>query len=242
MSMTKSESKVQIAYIHGENVSHSFHHSLLRLSNNPMTSDLYTDTHVSAQSDPMSMPEARNVLMSYFLDQTDATHIWWIDTDMGFAPDTVSNLLDAEKDVIGAVCKGMMKLDKDGYGGYVTKEYITAYDLSQYTLEADENNEQTDIIAFTLKEDLDLSGALPQQVAGTGTACLLVSRRAAATVRNFYGSCWFERIAMPTGKRNVKPHIISEDLSFCYRLATVGIPIFIHPKVRTTHAKTVWLQ
>lgn len=244
--------KVQIAYIHGENVSHSFLHSLLKLSNTA-DPDLFTKDTISALSSPLSIPEARNELMEYFLDKTDATHIWWIDTDMGFAPDTVANLLQANKDVIGALCKGMTKTDKDGFGGYLTEEFITAYDLSIFTVEADETEEnksgeikdgkeKKEILSFTLKQDVDLEASEPIQVAGTGTAALLISRGAAMAVQNFYGRRWFERVHMPTAKRNSRGHIIGEDLSFCYRLATIGIPVFIHPKVKTTHAKTVWLQ
>lgn len=166
--------------------------------------------------------------MSYFLDETDATHIWWIDTDMGFAPDTVENLLQTGKDVVGALCKGMDKVRADGFGGYVTEEFITAYDIGKF---------ESDIVGFTLKQDLDLDSCDPIQVAATGTGCLLISRVAAMAVRNLYGSRWFERVGMTQTRE-----IISEDLSFCYRLATLGIPVYVHPKIKTTHAKTVWLQ
>lgn len=238
--MLNTASKVQIAYIHGENVSHSFHHSIMRLANSPDSHHRFTPTHISALSGALDIPDSRNALMEYFLDKTDATHIWWIDTDMGFAADTVDNLLQAEKDVIGAVCKGLDKVEADGYGGYVTKEFVTAYELAKYQTEID--NEPKDFLAFTLKQDLDLSVSQPIQVGATGTACLLVSRHAANLVRSMYGPSWFDRVAMPTASPASKPYIIGEDLSFCYRLATVGIPVFIHPKVRTTHAKTVWLQ
>lgn len=233
--------KVQIAYIHGDNVTHSFHHSIMRLSNQPNSSTLYTPNVSSARSDALSIPESRNALMKYFLDQTEATHIWWIDTDMGFAPDTVEKLLETGKDVVGALCKGLDKTAPDGFGGYLTKEFITAYDLSTYKVIGEDKSER-ELIAFTLKEDLDLDSGDLIPVAGTGTACLLISRDAAMRVRNFYGPRWFERVAMPDPNPRAKPHIIGEDLSFCYRLATVGIPIYIHPKVTTTHAKTVWIQ
>lgn len=227
--------QVQIAYIHGENVTHSFHHSIMRLSNS-QNSGLYTRHHISALSDALSIPESRNALMSYFLDETDASHIWWIDTDMGFAPDTVENLLQADKEVIGAVCKGLTKTEPDGFGGYITEEFVTAYDMVKFS------HENADIIAFSLKQDLDLDRSDLIPVAGTGTGCLLISRHAGMLVRNFYGPRWFERVRMPSANPHSVPDILGEDLSFCYRLATVGIPVFIHPKVRTTHTKTVWLQ
>lgn len=236
--MAYTPHKVQIAYIHGENVSHNFHHSIMRLSNtNPK---LYTEHHISALSDAMSLPESRNALMNYFLDETDATHIWWIDTDMGFAPDTVENLLQADKHVIGALCKGLDKTEPDGFGGYITKEFVTAYEMVSFKTE--KRDEVKEIVGFQLKQDLDLTSGDPIPVAATGTGCLLISRAAAALIRNLSGPRWFERVRMSSIMDNSLPNILSEDLSFCYRLSTVGIPVFIHPKVRTTHAKTVWLQ
>lgn len=46
----------------------------------------------------------RSRLAAQFLAHDQATHILFIDADIGFAPDNVFRLLDADKEVIAAVC------------------------------------------------------------------------------------------------------------------------------------------
>lgn len=234
--MTKP--KVQIAYIHGENVTHSFHHSMMRLSNSAPDPSLYQYLNISALAGALSIVEARNELMRYFLDETTATHIWWIDTDMGFEPDTVEKLLSTQKDVVGALTYRMNRTKHDGMGGYETDKEIVAFDM----IINHENPTYTDIegnaIAyFSSKHDLDLESKEPIHVAGTGTGCLLVSRLAAEKVRATFGDTWFDQVRYNTTNRMV----LSEDLSFCYRLAAVGISVWVHPQVKTNHQKTVWI-
>jgi hypothetical protein len=45
---------------------------------------------------------ARNILVAQFLADETATHLLFIDADIGFEPDQVFDLLDADKDVAGA--------------------------------------------------------------------------------------------------------------------------------------------
>lgn len=217
--------RVQIAYLHREDVSHSFHHSMLNLcSSSP---NLMPNT-ISAFGTTLGLVEARNGLMQYFLDQTDATHIWWIDSDMGFAPTIVSQLLETNLDVVGGLTYGMGKVRPDELGGYTTAPYIVAYDLVQA---------RDGLVHYTLR-DLDVTSKKPQQVAATGTGCLLVSRSAAEKVRSEFADAWFDQVAYA----NLKPVMrISEDLSFCYRLAAVGISVHVLASAKTSHQKTVWL-
>ena len=211
---------------------------MMRLSNAAPDPTLYEYLQISALSDALSIVDARNTLMKYFLDETTATHIWWIDTDMGFAADTVQRLLDANKDVIGALTRRMNRIEHDNLGGYKTESQIVAYDMLVNHDEPDYQDINGNAIAyFSSKHDLDLESQEPIQVAGTGTGCLLVSREAAEKVRATYGDTWFDLVRYNTRKKMV----LSEDLSLCYRLATVGISIWVHPQVKTNHQKTVWI-
>lgn len=222
-----SAAKVQIAYVHQNVVTHSFHHSMMSLTN--ASSHILMPYNLAARGNTMALPEARNELMRYFLEDTDATHIWWIDTDMGFAPDTVEMLLDTELDVVGALTYGNSEYEPDGLGGYKTTSFMVAYDFVK---------QQDGFMHYTLKHDVCLNGE-PQLVAATGTGCLLVSREAAAKVHASHAYAWFDQVAYP----GITPVArISEDLSFCYRLSTVGIPIYVHTGVRTNHMKNVWLS
>src|SRR5678816_4015859 len=102
-------SKIQVAYVRTEYVGHNFHHSMMAMDN----TDLMPN-HISARSTSMGLVDARNRLTEYFLDETDATHIWWIDSDMGFAPDTPQRLLKHELDVVGARTYGNGTVIHDG--------------------------------------------------------------------------------------------------------------------------------
>jgi GT2 family glycosyltransferase len=191
---------------------------------------MYPD-EMSARAWGFGLVDARNTLMRQFLDNTDATHIWFIDTDMGFKPDTVIKLLEPNLPVIGALTYGIATVRPDDLSGYVTEPFIVAYDM---VIDKD-----TDSAHYELKLDLDLTSQSAQKVAATGTGCLLISREAATSVREKYGDNWFDQLRY---KNNTKVIAISEDMSFCYRLSTVGVPIYVHTGVKTNHMKKVWLS
>ncbi len=74
-----------------------------------------------------------------------------------------------------------------------------------------------------------------ERVAGTGSAFILIHRDVLYQMRSKYGPVWYDPIT-PSGGRP-----ISEDLSFCYRVGDVGIPIHVHTGIKTTHHKELWL-
>ena len=47
--------------------------------------------------------EARNVLLTGWYDQTDATHLLFVDSDMGFAPELVLDMLMFNEPMVGAL-------------------------------------------------------------------------------------------------------------------------------------------
>lgn len=212
----------------------------------------------------MGIVDARNQLAEYFLDKTDATHMWWIDTDMGFAPDTPQRLVKHGLDVVGARTYGHSPIAPDGLGGWITRSYLVAYDLHQqadgflhYTpIDEDDIGESKKEVndVPTDKTEVTTEKTLPNEnededdepnlikVAATGTGCLLVSRNALEKIRDVYdGNVWFDQVSYPKREGDKNQIRISEDMSFCYRLGTVGIPVYIDLSVRTNHMKTVWV-
>ena len=232
--MTVEPGSVLLTYVHpGTVVEHSFLASLTNL----LAWDFTHDARVLRAGGPLAvrcstggLPAARNEAMRHFLDQSTAEWLWIVDTDMGFHPDTLDRLVDAadaaQRPVVGGLCFGQRLGDPDGLGGYLWAPFPTLYDWKQ-----DEKGH------FGFGNRLEYAPNTVTQVAGTGAACLLVHRDAAAKVRaEAGGDVWFEPVRYGDGRP------VSEDLSFCYRLGVSGVPLFVHTGVVTSHAKTTWVS
>jgi hypothetical protein len=173
------------------------------------------------------LPDARNETVRRFLDETDGEWLFSVDSDMGFAPDTVDRLVescDNQRRVMGALTFQLMKTDP---GPFSSQRFIIAPVLKHYV-------EHDDEVGFTVVHLYPPNSVLP--VSGTGAACLLIHRDVLKKVRDRYGDEWFSEITHPTGKGG-KPRRFSEDLSFCVRLAACGIPLHVNTGVKTTHDK-----
>lgn len=176
----------------------------------------------------MGVADGRNELVAEFLDRTDGDWLFMVDTDMGFDPDTVDRLIASadpvERPVVGGLC---FALRHSGSGPQRSETFGIVPTVYAW-------------------EDLpDESGFMPLpdyprdtifQAGGTGAACLLIHRRALATIRKAQGDVWFDPIKHPTAAGG-KPRGFSEDLSFCVRLAAAGIPLHVDSRVKTSHHK-----
>jgi hypothetical protein len=177
----------------------------------------------------MGVAAARSEISRYFLEHTDAEWLWMVDTDMGFAPDTVDRMIaSAEANsvpVLGALCFAQ-KLDPDVRPG----EFHSARYRIQPTLYAylERPNGEAGFQSIT-KYRRDAF----QYVAGTGAACILIHREALEAV----GPDPFMPITDPKAGGNGTPRTFSEDLSFCIRVQGAGLTIGVDTSVKTTHYK-----
>jgi hypothetical protein len=176
--------------------------------------------------------EGRNDVAKAFLDNTDAEWLWFVDTDMSFAADTVDRLVAAadrySAPVVGGLCFAQRKIGQ----GTQADMYAPTFGIIPTCYAYRETDTE---VGFLPMKDYGRDQLI--QVAGTGGACLLIHRDALAKVRTQYGGdCWFDPITHPAGFRGER-RVFSEDLSFCVRLAAVGIPLHVDTRVKTGHEK-----
>lgn len=223
--------RVQLAYLHAHKVSHSWHESMMRLVAWDAAHDartLETGGPFMIRADSGGLVEARNLGVQRFLDETDHEWLMWIDTDMGFEPDSIDRLLasadPATRPVIGGLCFAAREYRYDGFGGRRIMPVPTLYRWARTVA-----GHVGFTTLFTIPEEPLV------QVAGTGSAFILVHRTALEKVRAQWGDVWYEQVRYGDGR------LVSEDLSFCWRLHVVGIPVHVDTRVRTTHHKEIWL-
>ncbi len=165
----------------------------------------------------------RNSVAAKFLDATDCEWLFMVDSDMGFAPDTVDRLIASadpeERPVVGGLC---FSLRRDTAGEFYGQKYVVVPTCYEYVDTDDE-------IGFRSMVDYPRNAMV--QVGGTGAACLVVHRSVLERLRERIGDHWFDHVTHPSGT------VFSEDLSFCIRLAALDIPLFVNTAVRTTHDK-----
>ena len=165
----------------------------------------------------------RNAITKAFLDESQAEWLFFVDSDMGFAADTVERLIAAaDKDarpVVGGLCFAMKTAGRSSYYGILYRATPTLYEFADLE----------DRVGFVPMFNYPRDEAV--KVAATGAACVLIHRSALDAVRASYGDVWWDTIKHPVGTT------FSEDLSFCVRVAGCDLPLFVDTSVKTTHAK-----
>jgi len=220
---------VQVAYLHSDEVSHSWHDSMRRMRDH----DLENGQRIAAK--PLNircgtgqLVPSRNYGVQLFLDKTDHEWLLFVDTDMGFAPDSIDRLLaaadPATRPVMGGLCFALNFRAYDGKGGMRTQIVPTLYRIGK--------NVATGHESFSFYGDYPADSVV--QVAATGAAFLLIHRTALEKLRAEFGAQWFDQVQSPGG-------LLGEDFSFCLRLGSVGLPVHVHTGVQTTHHKQVWI-
>jgi hypothetical protein len=185
--------------------------------------------YVRKVSGTMGLAAARSEIAAYFLAHTDAEWLFMVDSDMGFADDTVDRLIEsAERNnvpVLGALAFAQ-KVDPDVRPGEfgAVRMRITP---TLYTYLERPNGERGFMPMTKYRRDTF------QHVAGTGAACLLVHRSALEAV----GPDPFMPITDPQAGGNGTPRTFSEDLSFCVRVQAAGLEMGVDTSIKTTHYK-----
>lgn len=223
---------VTIAYIHPNEVAHSWHACLIDLIGHDIAHHqrIVRGGWLAMRCGTGGIVEARNQTVERFLTERDSDWLWWIDTDMGFAADTVDRLRyhahPDERPIVGALCFSQRELSLDGMGGYRCVPCPTLFRWAQV------GDGQEGFTAW-----IDYPRDQMVQVAGTGSACLLIHRSVLEKVQAEHGPNWYTPMINPTTGQK-----LSEDLSFCAKAVACGFPIHVHTGVKTTHLKALWLS
>jgi len=230
---TALQGAVTVAYVHPNEVTASWHQSLLSM----VGWDLGHAGRV-ARGGWLAMrcygadgiPAARNKAVQQFLE-SDVEWLFWIDTDMGFAPDTVDRLMEAadpvDRPIVAGLCFAQKQTKPDGMGGWRTALAPTIYDWTTVP--------ETGETGFLSRREYPVNTLL--RCAGTGSACILIHRSVFERLAESAPGVWYDRVPNPTANGR----LLGEDLSFCLRAGALGLPVFVHTGVRTTHFKPAWL-
>lgn len=221
---------VTVAYVHQNKVTYSWHHSMVELVGHDLVNHarILSGGYIAMRCGSDGLVEARNRAVKEFLRDKPADWLFWIDTDMGFAPDTIDRLLavadPVERPVVGGLCFSMRETDTDNMGGWRTAPTPTIFDWAH----------SGDQMGFAVRWEYPINSVV--QAGGTGSACILIHRSVFERIEQAHGPIWYNRVPnTSTGQ------LVSEDLSFCLRMGALGIPLFIHTGVRTTHMKPTWV-
>jgi hypothetical protein len=220
---------VCLAYIHDTEVTHSFHDSLVNLlmldvaNQGRVLAGGYVAVRCARSSD---LVDARNQAVQGFLARP-TEWLFFVDTDMGFAPDTIERLLEVadpiERPIVAGLCFAQKETAQDGMSGFRTSPRVTILDWV----------DTPDGPKFMGRADYPVNTVV--KCAGTGSACILIHRSVFERIEAEHGRTWYNRIAGTDGKP------LGEDVSFCVRAGALDIPIHVHTGVKTTHLKNVWL-
>lgn len=228
-----SNGRVQLAYLHPGKVSHSFHESMMRL----VAYDAANNGRIIATQGPyqiltgsVDIPDNRNLGTKRFLDETDHEWMMWIDTDMGFLPDSVDRLVavadPGERPIVGGLCFSSRVVAYDGYGGGRVAVRPTLF-MPARTPDG--------VVGF--KNIFNYPENTVFQVGATGAAFLLIHRGVLEKIRAECGDEWWSMARYDGGHGRM-----SEDLSFCARAGQTGSAVWVHTGVKTTHHKQMWVS
>lgn len=169
------------------------------------------------------LAEGRNRQVRRFLD-TNADWFWTVDTDMGWQPEQIWELLrvihndaDPEIPVASALYHVLYEDGDDGMGGVALTTPTPA--VWRWTDDGMQGYPQYPPNTLI-------------QVDAVGAGCLLVHRSVMERVQKEYGDHWFTIRRSFNGQVN-----LGEDISFCRRLWDIGVPIHVHTGVVAKHNK-----
>lgn len=217
----------------GGNVTSHFTLSLLRLQHACLERGV--DLSYQLVGGDALITRARNLVVQQFMADPTATHLLFIDADIGFLPEQVFALLDADKDVCGAVYP-LKRLEWDRIGAFA-------------------RDDVANLGAAALNYVLDPAGGVDFSqpflpVRSIGTGFMMIRRDVFIRMAARYPETHFGTIDISTNKALggaftyalfdclIDPDsgtYLSEDYAFCKRWTAMGGEIWAWRDSRLTH-------
>jgi hypothetical protein len=125
---------VTVGYIHEKLMASSFHHSMINMIGWDLAHEgrIIRGGYKAWTCGTDGLTDSRNKLVAAFLKEHDAHWLLWIDTDMGFAPDTLDRLFEAAdpelRPIVGGLCFTQREEQSDGMGGWRCRATPTVFD------------------------------------------------------------------------------------------------------------------
>lgn len=211
-----------------------FVHSLLALKD--ACRERGIGLHVDLMGGDALITRARSRLAAQFLAHPEATHILFIDADIGFAPENVFRLLDAGKDMVAAVCP-LKRID---------------WEKARAAAKADVPDLQAASIGYVVRflptpdKSVHVENGFAK-VAYAGTGFLMIARGAMQRIVDAHPELWARMGDMGDTLAPEAPMVfdtmiepetgqyLSEDYAFCRRWRDLGGEIWADVEARLTH-------
>lgn len=203
---------ITLAYVHPGFVRHEFLDSVLRM----LGDGRYSVSMVQVESGT-NVQKARNDCVRWFLEQTESTHLVFVDTDMVWAPDVPAKLIERDEPIVSAYYLGR---------GHDGKAFPVGMKWADEPLKT---------MSYLTTEDLD--GLT--EVAGVGMGCCVIQRRVLESLAEHDGhpDQWPFAVGQ-TRSASGGFLSMSEDITFCVRAKAVGYASYIDATVPVGHVKS----
>ena len=192
--------------------------------------------HIELTGGDALITRARSRMATQFLEETDHTHLMFVDADIAFRPEHIFRLLEAGKDLVGGVYP--LKLIDWGKVEVAVKGGMK--DVQAASLGY--------VVGFTPNpgQSVDVDDAGFGRVDAIGTGFMLISRRALERVQGANPQLRCRLADMNLAAREVtlffdtmidpdtREHL-SEDYAFCRRWRDVGGEVYADFQTRLSH-------
>lgn len=194
--------------------------------------------------------KARNILVEGFL-KSDATHMLFLDADLGFDPDDVIRMIQANKDLIGGqyakkkinwdvvkrVCQGVPNIPPHAINAVIAESTFRPIG-DQISFRLDEPVEvesiATGMMLIRREVFTKMAAELPEiEIISGGSETMDPKTMTRVTDPHRKAHAYFDVSIDPVSKAYT-----SEDFTFCKRWRQIGGQVFLAPWTRTVHVGT----